>query len=154
MGGLLPIPPSSAYCVQRSDSISSAAARKRRIATSPASRRPSCARAEDAFANKPAPTVAAPPASKPLFIKERRSTERFVLFTGFSIVVLPDLIRVKICISRSRDTNARLGAELERCCQGIVILNVIYRRNCHKSLRDIILDQLRFKLGERKSHSI
>src|SRR5271155_4116399 len=87
MGGLLPIPPSSAYCVQRSDSISSAAARNRRIAASPAPSLPrSCARAEVPFANKPAPTAAAPPARRPLFIKERRSTERLVLLTGFFII--------------------------------------------------------------------
>src|SRR5580698_10103823 len=80
MGGSVPIPPSSAYCVQRSDSISSAAARKRRMATSPAlsaELAADCARAKVAFANKPAPT-AAPPARRLLFIKERRSTERLM----------------------------------------------------------------------------
>src|ERR1700691_4424143 len=79
MGGFMPIPPSSAYCVQRSDSISSAAARNRRMATSPwlRDRLPDCARAKVAFANKPAPT-AAPPARRLLFMKERRSTERLM----------------------------------------------------------------------------
>src|SRR5208282_2550762 len=79
MGGLLPIPPSSAYCVHRSASISSAAARNWRMATSPAPREPPpCARAKVAFVNKPAPTTAAPPARRLPFIKERRSTERLV----------------------------------------------------------------------------
>jgi hypothetical protein len=43
------------------------------------------------LANKPAPTAAAPPVRRPLFIKERRFTGRLVLLTGFSIVVLPVL---------------------------------------------------------------
>src|SRR5277367_6934951 len=87
MGGLLPIPPNSAYCCQRSDSISSAAARNRRMAISPGLSLPrSCARAGVPFANKPAPTAAAPPARRPLFIKERRSTGSLVLLTGFFIV--------------------------------------------------------------------
>src|SRR6202046_4162293 len=87
MGGLFPIPPSSAYWVQRSASMSSAAARNRRMAASPGLSLPrSCARAEVPFANKPAPTAAAPPARRPLFIKERRSTGRIVLLTGFFIV--------------------------------------------------------------------
>src|SRR6202789_2325889 len=87
IGGLLPMPPNSAYCVQRSDSISSAAARNRRMAASPGLSLPrSCA--EVVFASNPTPTVAAPPASRPLFIKERRSTERVVLLTDFFMIYL------------------------------------------------------------------
>src|SRR5580700_3124826 len=75
MGGFLPIPPSSAYCVQRSDSISSAAARNWRMATSPGLREsPDCARAKGALASKLAP-ITAPPARSPPFIKDRRSTD-------------------------------------------------------------------------------
>src|SRR5580704_6995453 len=75
--------------------MSSAAARNRRMAISPGLSLPrSCARAGVPFANKPAPIVAAPPARRPLFIKERRSTERLVLLRGFSIQVLPVLTRV------------------------------------------------------------
>src|SRR5580658_11335351 len=79
MGGRVPIPPNSAYWVQRSDSINSAAARNWRMATSPELRvwPPDCAWAKVAFANKPAPT-AAPPARRLLFIKDRRSTERLM----------------------------------------------------------------------------
>src|SRR5271170_7780330 len=89
MGGFVPIPPSSAYCVQRSDSINSAAARNRRMATSPALRDCpfDCARAKVAFANKPAPT-AAPPARRLLFIKERRSTERLLDETSSSFFTI------------------------------------------------------------------
>src|SRR6202034_1619849 len=79
MGGFVPIPPSSAYCVQRSDSISSAAARNRRMATSPELREPvscvfACARANVPLANSPAPTAALPARRLP-FRKERRSTK-------------------------------------------------------------------------------
>src|SRR5580698_5460154 len=88
MGGSVPIPPSSAYCVQRSDSINSAAAKNWRMATSPALRDwPDCARAKVAFANKPAPT-AAPPARRLLFIKERRSTERLMDGSSSSFFIM------------------------------------------------------------------
>src|SRR5271156_631494 len=94
------MPPSSAYCVQRSASISSAAARNRRMAASPGLSLPrSCA--ELVFANNPAPTVAAPPASRPLFIKERRSTERVVLLTDCFIDLPADCLDFKLAFFRS-----------------------------------------------------
>src|SRR5580658_259887 len=76
MGGRSPIPPSSAYWFQRSDSISSAAARNCRIAMSPADRDLLllvCAKAGRWPARTPAPTAAAP-ANTPPFKKERRLT--------------------------------------------------------------------------------
>src|ERR1700733_14059186 len=121
-GLLLPIPPSSAYCIQRSDSISSAAARKRRMAASPLLRYPLfCARAEAPLANKPAPTAAAPPVRRPLFIKERRSTGRLVLLTGFSIIDLPVLtLSEDGSLLRRRSevhTNRGRGCQLSGNCQ-------------------------------------
>src|ERR1700733_14895465 len=121
-GLLLPMPPSSAYCTHRSDSISSAAARKRRMAASPLLRYPLlCARAEVPWANKPAPTAAAPPVRRPLFINERRSTGRLVLLTGFSIIDLPVLTSSEngsLLMSRSEDhTNGGRGCQLSGNCQ-------------------------------------
>src|ERR1700722_12153221 len=78
MGGLSPMPPSSAYCVQRSLSISSAAARNRRIAISPAEREPlplldvDWAKVDIPRVNRPAPMVAAPAANALFFKNERR----------------------------------------------------------------------------------
>src|SRR5580658_4679211 len=69
-------PPSSAYCVHRSLSMSSAAARKRRIAMSPCVTGPNwtgaCANADNSPLNRPVPNVAAPAASIPPFKNERR----------------------------------------------------------------------------------
>ena len=68
--------------------MSSAAARNLRIAMSPRGSFPrSWARAEVPFANKPAPTAAAPPVRRPFFIKERRSTERVVVLIGFVMMM-------------------------------------------------------------------
>src|SRR5208282_444970 len=84
MGGLLPMPPSSAYCVQRSDSISSAAARNWRMAASPFVSGPELVfdssevcPDSDVCANslRPPRTVApamAPPAARLYLRKERR----------------------------------------------------------------------------------
>src|ERR1700722_11446826 len=81
MGGLSPMPPSSAYCVQRSLSISSAAARNRRIAISPAEREPlplldvDWAKVDIPRVIRPVPMVAAP-AANALFFKNARRVFR------------------------------------------------------------------------------
>jgi hypothetical protein len=63
----------------------------------------SCARAGVPFANKPTPTVAAPPARRPLFIKERRSTGRLVLLTGF-FMFAPTIGEIKdFCFSNKEE---------------------------------------------------
>src|SRR4051794_40989775 len=64
------MPASSLYCCHRSVSISSAAARKRRMAASPLVR-PLLARAADASAKSPPAPIAAP-ATAPLTKSERR----------------------------------------------------------------------------------
>src|ERR1700727_1061780 len=107
--------------------ISSAAARKRRMAASPGLSLPrSCARAEVPFANKPAPTVAAPPARRPLFIKERRSTGRIVLLTGFFIVAP----LVPICVTKGPfggdDPRVTIDVGDDVTCRGIVKLMSFY----------------------------
>src|SRR5437588_3191491 len=68
-------PPSSLYCCQRSLSMISAAARNRRMATSPGVTSP-LAFAVGVFSNNPAPMVPAPTASD-LPKKERRLREPF-----------------------------------------------------------------------------
>src|SRR5271155_1532277 len=90
MGGLLPIPPSSAYCVQRSDSRISAAARNRRIAMSPLRRLFSLSQpnARVSPPAKPAPIATAPPASTPCFKSDLRFTARFIRLCVFSITPL------------------------------------------------------------------
>src|SRR6266478_8712733 len=69
------IPPSSLYCCHKSASMSSAAARNRRISASPRVR-PPLALAVGALANSPAPMVPAPTASD-LPKKERRLRKLF-----------------------------------------------------------------------------
>src|SRR6476620_11663063 len=73
------MPASSLYCCQRSDSMISAAARKRRIAASPLARRPPLALVWPFFAKTSGgstskrPTAVAPtPRAAPLYISERR----------------------------------------------------------------------------------
>src|ERR1700678_275667 len=103
MGPFVPIPPSSAYCVQRSDSISSAAARNRRMATSPALREPlacvlACALAKVPLVSKPALTTAAPPARRLPFKKERRSTELPIgARSCFSFIFILMFLRLQSC---------------------------------------------------------
>src|SRR5882724_3780135 len=70
------MPPSSLYCCHKSASMSSAAARNRRISASPRVR-PPLALAARALANSPAPIVPAPTASD-LPKKERRLIKLFV----------------------------------------------------------------------------
>src|SRR5579871_1113482 len=66
------IPPSSLYCVQKSTSKASPAARNRKMAASPAVRLLlDCANAFVSSSTKPAPTVA-PAAVSPAFRKLRR----------------------------------------------------------------------------------
>src|SRR5207245_1332883 len=71
------IPPSSLYCTQKSVSRISAAAANRSRAASPRVRRPLCssgpswANADEVWANRPAPTLAAPATPMP-FRNERR----------------------------------------------------------------------------------
>src|SRR5882757_5665466 len=74
------MPPSSLYCCHKSASMSSAAARNRRISASPRVR-PPLARAVGALANSPAPIVPAPTASD-LPKKERRLRR---LFKGLTL---------------------------------------------------------------------
>src|SRR5580658_9636316 len=104
MGGLLPMPPSASYCIQRSDSMTSAAPRKRRIAMSRGAKRPEfwAPNVDTPLAARPAPTVATPAATMPSLINERRfdfflniDSERsivYLLFLGvlqFSYTVSP-----------------------------------------------------------------
>src|SRR5262245_12334289 len=70
------MPPSSLYCCHKSASMSSAAARNRRMSASPRVRPPRRSVAAVAFANRPAPMVPAPTASD-VPKKERLLTERF-----------------------------------------------------------------------------
>src|SRR5271168_3886328 len=74
MGGLLPMPPSSAYWTQRSDSMISAAARKRRMAASPGVKRPEfwAPNVDTPLAARLAPTVATLAVTMPSLINERR----------------------------------------------------------------------------------
>src|SRR5438874_12938552 len=74
------MPPSSLYCCHKSASMSSAAARNRRISASPRVR-PPLALAVGALANSPAPIVPAPTASD-LPKKERRLRK---LFKGLTL---------------------------------------------------------------------
>src|SRR5439155_9374829 len=68
-----------------------AAAANRSRAASPGVRRPLCssgpfsARADEPFASRPAPTVAAPAAVSPFFTNERRLIAVFMLLHMFSI---------------------------------------------------------------------
>src|SRR5579862_950748 len=76
MGGLLPMPPSSAYWIHRSASISSAAARNRRMASSPLRNLPlpdlACAPALVALLKSPTTGNAVMPAIPTPFIKVLR----------------------------------------------------------------------------------
>src|SRR6185437_14685148 len=79
------MPASSLYCCQRSVSMISAAARKRRIAASPRVRPPACAKAgASSRTSRPTPKVAAP-ATAPLARKERRLV-RLPCSSGVSMV--------------------------------------------------------------------
>src|SRR5277367_4781038 len=100
--------------------MSSAAARNRRMAASPGLSLPrSCARAGVPFANKPAPTAAAPPARRPLFINERRSTGRWVLLTGFFMIALPISDLFELGLSWGGDPRFTIGARAEVICREI-----------------------------------
>ena len=78
MGGLLPMPPSSAYCVQKSCSISSAAAGNRRMAASPGvsgleGRADSAVCANSLRSPRTVASATAAPAARLPLRKERRS---------------------------------------------------------------------------------
>src|SRR5256886_544062 len=98
------MPPSSLHCCHKSASISSAAARNRRIALSPAVR-PPLALAVEALANSPAPIVPAPTASD-LPKKERRLRKPFdglivsvdLLISGSRSTLLPSFPSVALLI--------------------------------------------------------
>src|SRR5205085_12498906 len=75
------MPPSSLYCCHKSASMSSAAARNRRMSKSPCVGAACCALAVGALANSPAPMVPAPTASD-LPKKERRLRK---LFKGLTL---------------------------------------------------------------------
>src|SRR6266404_607619 len=75
------MPPSSLYCCHKSASMSSAAARNRRMSKSPCVGASCCALAVGALANSPAPIVPAPTASD-LPKKERRLRK---LFKGLTL---------------------------------------------------------------------
>src|SRR5271169_5239114 len=98
--------------------MSSAAARNRRMAISPGLSLPrSCAWAGVPFADKPAPTAAAPPARRPLFIKERRSTGRIVLLTGFFIVAPLSQFLATMGLSWESDPRVTIDAGADVTCQ-------------------------------------
>jgi hypothetical protein len=74
--------------------------------------------AEDLFANNPTPTVAAPPASRPFFTKERRSTERVVVLTDFFMVYPADWLDFTLAFYS--EALITIGSANQESCHGEV----------------------------------
>src|SRR5580693_10211377 len=94
------------------------------MATSPELREPlacvlACALAKVPLVSKPAPTTAAPPARRPPFRNERRSTELPIgARSCFSFILILIFLRLQSCSNCVLD--AVIGAEIRRGCHLIV----------------------------------